>query len=80
MFFRAQADCFNTDHVARIRRIQERDPLKEPVRYRIDLVGLNETVTVVGEDVPAFESWLKKECPAFFPKPETKPDDVKKVA
>ncbi len=80
MFFRAQADCFNTEHIARIRRIQERETGREPVRYRIDLVGLAETATVAGDDLPAFEAWLRKECPAFFPKPEVKPDDAKKVA
>ena len=80
MFFKALNQCFNSDHIAIIERIQNRDPSREPVQYRIEFVGLAKTVVVNGEDVAPFEAWLKKECSAYFPKPETKPDDVKKVA
>ena len=78
MFIKTQQECFNTDHIARIRRVYERDPLASPCRYEIDLVNTAQRVVVVGEDLPAFEAWLKKECPRMFAEPKT--EEAKKVA
>lgn len=61
MIFRAGIDYFQTDHIVRIHKIQERDATKEPTRYSIYLVGQTYGVDVAGDDLGPFEAWLTRE-------------------